>query len=147
MRLVLTSWGKDLARSRALVEELRIAEKTLWLPIASKPIVRARQQAADIMVDQLTMGSFGTSVVESLAAGKPVVMRLEPPHMALGGYQLPPVISATSEEEVSAALAELAEPRRRDDIGRRGRDWAVANRSYATRAEPFARELVEMVYQ
>lgn len=145
MRLVLTRWGDDVERSESLIRSLGITDKVLWLPIGSKPVIRARQRAADIVVDQLVMGSFGTSVIESLAAGKPVVMKLVPPHMPLGDYQLPPVVEAETEEEVRKALVELSDRDVREAIGRKGRAWAIANRGFEARAEPLARELAEMV--
>jgi glycosyltransferase involved in cell wall biosynthesis len=73
-RLVLQDWGTDVARSKQLVAELGLRSKVLWQSLCSKPTLRARQRAADLIADQFVMPGYGASVLEAMAAGKSVMM-------------------------------------------------------------------------
>jgi glycosyltransferase involved in cell wall biosynthesis len=73
-RLVLQDWGTDVAKSRQLVRELGLESKVLWTSLCSKPVLRSRQRAADLIADQFVMPGYGASVLESMAAGKSVMM-------------------------------------------------------------------------
>ncbi len=143
-RLVLSEWGEDLEKSKALINALGIKNLVLWLPIGSKPIVRARQRAADIIIDQLVMASFGSSVIESLAAGKPVVMNTEEPHSDTAGLERPPLLHAFSISEVVTVLNELRDDQYRAQAGAKSRDWAVRCRGFDKRANFFGEKLIEV---
>lgn len=138
-RLLLQAWGADLERSRALVSELGLDAVTLWLPMCSKPLLRKRQRAADAVADQLVMEGYGASVLESLAAAKPVIIRPVPEdskhHFRNGS---PPFISATSSEDVSAAMEYLSEPGICDRIGRSSRVWVEGEHGYRTLGPRYA---------
>lgn len=130
-RLLLQSWGDDLERSRALVTSLGLDAVTAWLPMCSKPLLRRRQRAADLVADQFVMEGYGASVLESMAAGKPVLMAPVPVsaarHFRAGP---PPLVGARSEEDILAALEVLADDTARAEVGRRSRDWIEAEHGY-----------------
>lgn len=73
-RLVLQDWGTDVERSKHLVADLGLQSKVHWQSLCSKPTLRARQRAADLIADQFVMPGYGASVLESMAAGKSVMM-------------------------------------------------------------------------
>lgn len=132
-RLVLQSWGTDLEASRTLVKELGLDDVTLWLSLCSKPLLRRRQRAADAVADQFVMEGYGASVLESLAAAKPVIMRPVPEsskHHFLTAP--PPFVGATTENEIAAALARLADPQTRKAAGLASRQWVEAEHGYKT---------------
>lgn len=130
-RLLLQAWGDDLERSRTLVTELGLDDVTLWLSMCSKPLLRQRQCAADVVADQFVMEGYGASVLESLAAGKPVVMAPVPRgsehHFRAGP---PPLVGAKSEDEIVAALLKISDPVLRDTIGGASRKWVEAEHGY-----------------
>lgn len=134
-RLLLQSWGSDLARSRALVSELGLDDVTLWLAMCSKPLLRRRQRAADVVADQFVMEGYGASVLESLAAAKPVIIAPVPEaakhHFRVGP---PPFVGARSPAEIQAALQQLADPSERARIGAASRRWVEAEHGHATLA-------------
>lgn len=145
VRLVFTEWGDDVERSKELASQLGITDKVLWLPLASKPVTARRQRAADIVVDQLRMASFGTCIMESLAAGKPVVARQLEPDMTSDDYEAPPVIAASTEAEVGAALERCLDPAFRRARGAAGRQWMLRWCSHETKAGRFAEQLAGIV--
>jgi glycosyltransferase involved in cell wall biosynthesis len=144
LRLVLTEWGADVGRSRDLAVSCGVADRILWLPLASKPVVARRQRAADIVVDQLVMASVGTCILESMAAAKPVIARCETPDMPAADYEPPPLVAASSDAEVADAVERLLDPELRRRAGLAARAWMRRWCSHETKAEAFARQLAQL---
>ncbi len=142
-RLLLQSWGADITRSRALVTELGLDDVTLWLPMCSKPLLRRRQRAADVVADQFVMEGYGASVLECLAAGKAVMIRPVPEsakhHFRHGP---PPFVAATTEDDILAALGALCDQSERDRIGNASRAWVEREHGYRV-LTPFYQEMLE----
>jgi hypothetical protein len=132
-RLLLQSWGTDLEASRLLVTELSLNDVTLWLTMCSKPLLRRRQRAADAVADQFVMEGYGASVLESLAAARPVIMR-PVPESSKHHFRTapPPFIGAATEAEIGKALVHLADPAKRKAAGEASRTWVEAEHGYRT---------------
>ena len=82
-RLILLEWGDDVDRTKDLLKELDLQSRVIWQGICSKPVLRKRQRAADVVCDQFVMEGYGSSVLELSAAGKPVVTSLLSQRMRL----------------------------------------------------------------
>ena len=138
-RLILQEWGPDIARSKELIGELELQAKVLWQPLCSKPLLRRRQQAADVVADQFVMAGYGTSVLESMAAGKPVIMAPSEPgaHRYLSAE--PPFVGAKTVEEIVTALEQIADDDYRQRRGEESREWLVDCHGYENLADPHAR--------
>jgi len=136
-RLVLMEWGTDVERSRALIAELGVADRVLWEPLSSKPALRRRQQAADLVADNFVMPSYGTSVVESMAVGTAVVMASQDDSTAGIVETPPPVIAASSEEEIHAALVRSDDEAFLRERARECLRWTVEHHGYRTVARNY----------
>ncbi len=135
-RLLLQSWGDDLDRSRALVTELGLDAVTHWLPMCSKPLLRRRQRAADAVADQFVMEGYGASVLESMAAGQPVVMAPVPPESArMFRFGPPPFVGARNVDEIEAALTSLNDDTFRAQTGARSRAWVEREHGFPRQTE------------
>jgi glycosyltransferase involved in cell wall biosynthesis len=134
--LYVGDWGVDLERSRALALELGIADSVRWLPPVPKVELIDLYRAADVVLDQFVLGTFGGTAPEALACAKPVVMAFDP---ALHGWcfpEQPPIVPAATTEEVAAALSRLAAaPAERVRLGEEGRAWVVRNHNWRLVAE------------
>jgi len=93
--------------------------------------VRFYQAQADIVVDMLTFGFFGANVREAMMLGKPAICYLRPEWIANMRREIPeyadelPIVSATP-DTIHAVLTDLIKhPRKRAEIGRRSREFAV----------------------
>jgi glycosyltransferase involved in cell wall biosynthesis len=82
-------------------------------------------------LDMLTYGWFGANAREAMMLGKPVICFIRPEWLESVRREIPdyaeglPIISATP-DTVEAVLRDLiANPEKRRDIGRRGREFAV----------------------
>jgi glycosyltransferase involved in cell wall biosynthesis len=81
-------------------------------------------RAADVVLDQFLIGTFGAVAPEAMACGTPVVMAFDSELHRWCFSELPPVVDARTPEQIYAALLRLAEDEgelRR--LGRQGRDW------------------------
>ena len=92
------------------------------VPHAAMPAVLS---AADIVVDQVLMNRLGVGAAEAMACGRTVVGRVDE-RLAERFPSRPPVVDATPEtlEHVLRSLA--VEPARLADLGRKGREFALA---------------------
>ena len=88
--------------SQGLIE-LQLAERVPWRKM--RPLV----QQADIVIDQVAIGSYGTFACEAMAAGKPVIAHLGETVAKVIGT-VPPLIDVTG-SEVAEAVARLVADR------------------------------------
>ncbi|WP_253188420.1 glycosyltransferase [Leptolyngbya sp. 'hensonii'] len=137
-RLILMEWGKDIEQSKVLIEALDIKDKVLWEPMSSKPRLRRLQQAADVVSDQFVMAAYGTSVLESMAAGKPVLKSpLNPQNDLLCISDLPPFVTANEIDEIYQALIKLDDEEFKQKKGVESHDWVRRNHGYLAITERY----------
>lgn len=93
--------------------------------------IRYYQAQADIVVDMLTFGWFGANIREGMMLGKPCVCFLRPEWIESVRREIPdyvkelPVVNATP-KTIYDVLRDLIEhPEKRQEIGRRSREFAV----------------------
>ena len=136
-RLILLEWGDDVDRTKDLLKELDLQSRVIWQGICSKPVLRKRQRAADVVCDQFVMEGYGSSVLESLAAGKPVVMSPVPENAINVFSNLPPFIGAKTEDQILAALERLAADNSPSQAGRAGRAWVEREHGFRALADRY----------
>jgi glycosyltransferase involved in cell wall biosynthesis len=145
-RLVCAGWGTDLERSRRLMDELGIASRVRLLPSAmSKERLRRYLCAADVVADQFTVGSYGTSALEAMSCAKPLLISIDRERFS-GRLTAPPVANVSDPQEIAAVLKELfADAGKRAELGRLARAWIVASHgpALAERALDLCRAVVE----
>ena len=128
--LVLNDWGTEVERSRALIRELGVEESVRWLQPLPKLRLIDAYRAADVVLDQFLIGTFGAVAPEAMACGRPVVMAFDAAHHEWCFPVLPPVVDARTPEDIHGALAALAnDPAERERLGQAGRAWIEAHHS------------------
>ncbi len=129
--LVLTDWGPDVERSRGLARELGVGERVRWLPPLPKVRLIEAYRAADVVLDQFLIGTFGAIAPEAMACGCPVVMAYEPSVHEWCFPEPPPVVAAREPGEIAAALTRLLDDDKgREAIGAAGRQWVERHHSW-----------------
>jgi hypothetical protein len=105
--------------------------------------VRFLQAQADIFLEMLTFGWFGANAREAMMLGKPVICYIRPEWLESLRQELPdyadelPIVSATP-ETVERVLVELiADPHKRSELGRRGREFMLRWHAPGPAAERF----------
>lgn len=129
----LTVWyGQDTDRSDALIKELGISDSIVKLGILSKPMLRKYIDAADVCIDQFTLGAMGTFSLESLAIGKPLLtcVKIE---KHLHYAEQPPILNACEVAEISEQLRySIDNNHELEKIGTESRRWIIAHHGYET---------------
>src|SRR4030043_905009 len=85
-----------------------LPQQATFLPCAvSKPILYDFFRAADVVVDQFRMGIYGTSSVEAMSCGAPVMMWIDKKRFQANGWPPPPVLNGKNEEEITRMLRDI----------------------------------------
>jgi glycosyltransferase involved in cell wall biosynthesis len=124
--LILTAWGQEVERSQALISALKLERSVAWTAPLNKMRLIDYYNAADIVLDQFTIGTFGTVTPEAMACGKPVVLHFDQELHEWCYAEMPPVATARTEAEIFSRMMELAQDAsRRVAIGQASRNWIV----------------------
>lgn len=122
--LVLAAWGEDVEKSRDLLRREGIVDQVVWQPALPKIRIADWYRAADVILDQFVIGTFGLVTAEAMACGKPVILSFKPEVHRWCFAELPPVVPAADEGEVFRELLALVEDRdRREALGQSAREW------------------------
>lgn len=129
---VFFDWGQEVELSKALIRECGIADRVLWAPLHSKPVLKEYYNAADVVLDQFNagIGTFGGVLPESMACAKPVVLNYKEDIHRWCYPEPPPALNASDEDGVARHLIDLLENEAlRRNIGLAGRRWFRAHHS------------------
>ena len=106
--------------------KLKLAEGVPWRKM------RRLVQDADIVIDQVAIGSYGTFACEAMAAGKPVIAHLSESVVKVVG-EVPPIIDVTGSEVAEAVARLVADRTEGIRIGREAaayvREWHDGTKS------------------
>ena len=106
--LLLNDWGLEVGRSRSLIAELGIERNVRWLePLPKLKLIDA-YRAADVVLDQFLIGTFGAVAPEAMACGTPVLMAFEPSMHEWCFPELPPIVDVREPEQIYRELRRLA---------------------------------------
>ncbi|MCA9290979.1 MAG: glycosyltransferase [Phycisphaerales bacterium] len=104
---IFVDWGQTVAQSRALLAELGVADRVLWIPPQPNRRMIQYVEAADLVADQFHLGAFGSLTPKALMCGRPVMLYLDPERHHWCFPELPPILNARTPEEVQAGLSRL----------------------------------------
>jgi glycosyltransferase involved in cell wall biosynthesis len=125
--LVVTPWGADVEATRQIFAEAGVLDSIHYLESAvAKPILRDLYRVADLVVDQFTVTAFGAVMLEAMGCGTPVLINLdlEAFRDRWPDFVPPPILRASSEDEISAVLRSLAgDNSRLEELGAASRRW------------------------
>ena len=152
--LVLVDRGiLDDGEAKRMIGALGIADRTVWVEEMPRHRLIPWYQAADIAAESFYTGAIGSVPLESMACGTPVLMHVqtEPSPEDEGIFYdpknlypvLPPIMQASTEDEIYRALREnVGSPERLAELGRAAREWIMTYSS----ADVVARKF-ESVYE
>jgi glycosyltransferase involved in cell wall biosynthesis len=126
--MILSGWGKDLGKAKEMVDRLNMKEYIYFLPyVLSKKRLRSFYSLADAVIDQFSLGAYGTSTMEAMACGRPVIMDFDMARYAPYFKKLPPVLTAKSVEEIHKNMLKLSDNERDlcEQIGKKSREWIM----------------------
>ena len=115
--------GPDKALAKKLVESLGIADNVEFLPEMDKRSLISHFRMADVIVDQFDIGAYGTSMLEAMACGKPVLIFLAMDCARKSGIGEPPIACVSTEDEIYKAIKALLDPGHRNELGSASIEW------------------------
>jgi len=124
-RAFILDRGTDREPARRLVAELGLSEKVTFLPEMDKQSLIEHYRLADVVADQFDMGAFGTTGLEAMSCGKPLLIHIDGDWAGRCYSTPPPVLYARSEDEILQRIREAADARLRDELGRQAREWII----------------------
>lgn len=127
--LLLLKWGNNVPEMHAWIDALGLVGRVAWLDPVRKVVMPYLYDACDIVLDQFaaSVGSYGTSTVEALAMGKPVITHINRDFHAWceDVCPVPPHHEALTTEQIWTWLTTLAHaPGARENAGNAGAEWA-----------------------
>jgi len=122
--LILAPWGLQIEDSRRLIRSLGHETSVAWLerPLCRIELIR-HMQAADVVLDQMTLPHFGATAPQALAAGTPVIMSYKPDSTAWIVAEPAPILPAFNPEEVAKAVITALDPAWRANFKDRAQAW------------------------
>lgn len=145
--LLAADWGPDVTRSKSLAHELGIAGRVRWYPPVPKLELLDLYRAADVVLDQFALGTFGATAPEALSCGKPVVMAYDSRLHEWCFPDQPPIVDAATSDQLETVLLRLADtPSERARLGECGRKWVERHHGWRLVTER-QREIYERVVE
>jgi glycosyltransferase involved in cell wall biosynthesis len=126
LHLIFSGWGNDYGRAKDYVQRNGLSELVTFLPFSlSRPILAEFFSVADFAVDQFRfLGTYGTALVEALAAGCPTLMWIEESVFRSRGWESPPVMNAETEADIAQQLERIAQGGMDlDQLSRQSQAW------------------------
>ncbi len=128
--LLMVEWGPDWERSKALIRDLGIAKFVRTMRPVNKIDLVEYYNAADVIVDQFVVGSYGTLAPEAMSCEKPVIMYYSVLAFTRAFGELPPLLNAFTAEEISGQLMRCSESDFRNRVGRMSREWITKHHNW-----------------
>jgi glycosyltransferase involved in cell wall biosynthesis len=123
--LVICEYGPDVEATKALAEDLGLADRVIWLPQLPRRDIMVCLGMVDVATSEFRLDRVGSGCVfEILAMAKPLMGRRDDAKALLDAPELYPMMNVREPEGVAAALADFI-TRREDwaEAGRQGRSW------------------------
>ncbi|MBN1942498.1 MAG: glycosyltransferase [Phycisphaerae bacterium] len=137
---VFVDWGKMVNKTQRLLEELKIAQRVHWIPPQHNHAMVRYMKACDLLADQFYLGAFGSTMPKALLHETPAMLYLDEERHRWCFPEMPPVINASTPEEVFTGMRRLYEDKSyREALVRDGKSWYDRYHSNRVIAETFLR--------
>ena len=125
-KLHITDWGfeEDVLLAKILVSKEGLDDYVEWHPPYSKPALVRAYNKCDAVFDQYLLGSGGTTCYEAMSCEAPVVIHLNHWNEKCFG-EMPPIMEASTVDEIYNAMVDLTDPKLRRKIGKSEREFTM----------------------
>ncbi len=105
IHFIFSGWGKDYESAK---NQMKSYKNCTFLPFAvSKPILFDIFASVDIVVDQFLCGTYGTSALEAISLGTPVMMYIQNDIFQEKGWLPPPVINVKFPDDIAKIFIQI----------------------------------------
>lgn len=121
---VFVEWGQKLKETKALLSELEVADRIVWVrPLPHIEMTRYIK-ACDIVADQFWLGAFGAITPKAMMCGRAVMLKLDEYVHRRAFPDLPPVLNAKTPDDVLEGLKRHCKDKSyRAGIERESSEW------------------------
>lgn len=124
--VIVAERGQDLPYAKKLVEELGLRSYVRWIPSLTQEELPSFFNQCDVVVDQFSVGSFGTTALEAMACGKPVMIYIDKEfHQLSYPKSPPPVLNCQNEGEIYQCIKQAANPFFCRELGQKARQFIM----------------------
>lgn len=102
--LHLVAWGKELEDSKALIAELGISNKVVWLPTMQKRELWRSYCTAHAVADQFVLPALGGVGFETMALGRRLITSIDSAQLTSFFGEAPPCLAATTIDQCAEQL-------------------------------------------
>jgi glycosyltransferase involved in cell wall biosynthesis len=129
IRFIFLAWGESAQEFKEQVISSGMTKQLIVLPPVGKKRLIDYLRSADIILDQMVLGYYGTTALEAAAISKPVIMKLRlKDYMPLYDGDVAPVWNVKDHGDIREALLSLSDsPELRKQQGTAMRNWLVRN--------------------
>jgi glycosyltransferase involved in cell wall biosynthesis len=104
LHFIFAGWGQDYIKASRDLNNYGVT----FLPFSmSKSFLYKVYQNVSLVVDQFCLGSYGTSALEAMSVGTPVMMYIDNKVFFRKGWLPPPVINVQSSAEIGGVLQKI----------------------------------------
>jgi glycosyltransferase involved in cell wall biosynthesis len=112
IHVIFSGWGADYAAAKQMATDLGIDDRVTFLSAClSKARLYRFMSSVDLVIDQFLFGLYGTTSVEAMTRGCPVMVGINEANFRDAGRALPPVINAHSIRDIEESLQAAIEGR------------------------------------
>ena len=125
LNFIFTGWGENRKDAISLSKKYQIKDNIDFLDfLISKPLLKQFYDMTDVMVDQFHIGLFGTSTVEALAGGVPVLTFSYEGDFKKFKISPPPVINCKNCNEIINSINKINHnPKYLDELTKKIQNW------------------------
>lgn len=121
---VMVDWGLSVPATKALLEELGVADRVRWIPPVPNALMCRYIAATDLLADQFWLGSFGSTAPKAWGCGKPAMFYLNEDQHRWCFPELPPVLNVRAPDDVFESLRRLhQDPGHMRAVSEESRRW------------------------
>jgi len=104
LHFIFSGWGDDYLKAK----ELLLGQKnvTMLNRAISKPIIYNFFRASDLVIDQFTLGHYGTAAMEAMGCGAPVMAYLD--NSTAAHEDVAPIINVSTAKQIEGQLCHIA---------------------------------------
>lgn len=126
LEFIFSGWGNDYSDLKA---KLNYRGVTFLNGAISKPIIYDFYKASDLVIDQFKMEAYGSSGLEALSCGTPLMVNLNSVAFEEAGWGAPPpVINVSTRAELDEVIFDInSGTLNLATISMASKNWAVAN--------------------
>ena len=136
-KCIILDRGPDREVAKKLIRDLGVEDCFIWKPHLSRDELVDEYYKADVIVDQFDIGGLGGISIESMSAGKPVMLYIDPACARLLYPDDPPVLNCHSEEEIYEQIIKCANRPYLERLGKEARDWVYKYHNWETCLDQF----------